>query len=244
MIPATFVSWFAASRPKRARQQWNCGETHCKETASLGRFFLGNWRFNILPFAWVRANDRSYQNQSRHHLRVTAGLLSNTERTAAQPKVNVWFGSTTVVQQTAHRQVFGRSGRWRPAQARSAMNAHQPLLERPLNDPVELRLLSAHGQDPAVEFMFQCFETCRWRIPPFHSAMTWARRLKRLFGIGHRGLPGLRENDAHHRLHRGSRRIREDHHSLGCQKRRSPKPPDGHPSGATPSGIVRRDGVA
>ena len=58
-----------------------------KRAASLGRLlYLGNWRFgHILPFAWVRANDRSYQTKQTSP-QSNGRPAFNTERTAAQSK--------------------------------------------------------------------------------------------------------------------------------------------------------------
>ena len=50
------------------------------------------------------------------------------------------------------------------------------------------------------------------------AAMTWAQRLKRVFGIDIETCRGLRRGGANHRLYRGSRRHREDPHPPGCER--------------------------
>jgi ribosomal protein S27E len=59
----------------------------------------------------------------------------------------------------------------------------------------------------------------------------------------HRDLPGLRRGGADHRVHRGSRRHREDPHPPGCESAGARSHPAASLPGATAAGAVRRDGV-
>jgi hypothetical protein len=83
------------------------------------------------------------------------------------------------------------------------------------------------------------------RTPAEHrAAMTWAQRLKRvLLRDRHRDLPGLRWGGADHRVHRGSRRHREDPHPPGRESARARSHPAASLPGAAAAGAVRRDGV-
>ena len=140
--------------PPSERQQWDCGQTHCKkEPPRWGGFFT--WATGALA---TSCHSHGFERmtgpikRSRHHLRVTAGLLSTRNGRPHSQRVNVWFRSTAVVQSDGSPTGLRPERSVAPCAGEVSYATHTShWLERPLNDPVELRLLSAHGQDPAVE---------------------------------------------------------------------------------------------